>query len=349
MTNSPVKSKSTTYSFVFLSIFLGSLLIPFVTISAESTGLLDRFKGKALLINAYTESRLTLGDQVFNRSIVGTDDWLYLTDTYAMASYQKASPLSTAELQKIQQVLEAFQKQVESDGTLLLFVIPPDKQSIYPEHVPASVPRREGPSPLDQLITHLAENGSSFHILDLRPTLLEAKQTYPLYFATDSHWTPLGAFFAYQKIMETLQSSVTGLSPHLISDYNIVTHDPAPKDMPTIIGSSSLVEASFTLAPTYQPQAKIFSIEMPTQYGPSGLYFSYTNNKSAPTALVFTDSFFFTMLPFVSEHFSHAVYINYLATPNISYLTWYEQFRPDVVIFELIERNIKAIPGLFDN
>jgi alginate O-acetyltransferase complex protein AlgJ len=337
---------STTYSAVFLSIFLGSLLIPFMTISAGLTGLLDKFQGKARFINAYTETRLTLGDQVFNRSLVGTDGWFNLTDEYAIADYQNAQPLPAPRLQYTQLALENFQERVEADGGVFLFVIPPNKPTIYPEHVPDTLSRREGPSRLDQLISHLAKNDSPVRVLDLRPTLLEAKQTHQLYFATDSHWNPIGAFFAYQKIIEALQSSFPGLSPHSFSDYKIVTYDPTPMGS-RIIGSTSLVEAPFVLTPIHTSRARIFSVELPTQFGP--IFFSQTDDKSSPTALVFTDSFFIAIRPFISEHFSRAVYIDYFATPEISHLSWYEQFQPDVVIFSLTERNIGAIPSLFGN
>ena len=86
-----------------------------MTVPAGLTGLLDKFRGKIRFINAYTETRLTLGDQVFNRSIAGRDGWLNLTDGAAMTGYQNAQPLSTLELQGIQLALENFQKQVEAD------------------------------------------------------------------------------------------------------------------------------------------------------------------------------------------------------------------------------------------
>jgi alginate O-acetyltransferase complex protein AlgJ len=345
-TKSQVTSSGTTYSFVFLFIFLGSLLIPFITVAAGLTGLLDRFKGKERFITAYTESRLWLGDQVFNQTIVGSDGWLYLNDGSAMNAYQKVPPLSRKDLKKIRFALEKFQREVDADGGVLLFVILPDKQTIYPEHIPATIPRREGPSPLDQLITYLAENGSPFPILDLRPALLEAKQDHPLYFATDSHWNPFGAFIAYQKIIESLQPSFPNLSPSLISDYKVVTGDPVPLDLPRIIGSTSRAESPFRLVPIHPPRASMVFIEVPTRSIPRRLYFSHTDDNSAPTVLVFDDSFFFELRPFVSEHFSQAVYIDHLATPQISWLTWYKQFHPDVVIFEMTERNIGVIPLL---
>ena len=344
-TKSQVNSANSTYSFAFLSIFLGSLLIPLMTVSAGLTGLLDGFRGKARFITAYTETRLMLGDQVFNRTLVGTDGWLYLTAGESLTDYQRVPPFSPAQLNKIRQVLEKFQRRVQADGTEFLFVIPPDKSTIYPEHIPFVISQTAKPSRLDQLTTYLVENSSPLHFLDLRPTLLEAGDTYPLYYATDSHWTPMGAFFAYQKIIEALQLSFPELSYHSLSDYKIVNYDPTPLDMPTIIGSTSLAEASFALAPIHQPGAVTMSIDTPSPDGPRQLYFSHTNDQNAPTALIFDDSFITALQPFLAEHFSSAVYINYFAVPNISSLTWYEQFHPDIVIFEMTERNLATILG----
>ena len=336
------------YSYMFISIFLGSLLIPFVTVSTELGDLLNRFKGKTRFITAYTETRLALGDQVFNRSILGENGWLYLTEGHSITDYQAASPLSPDQLNQIQDSLENFQRQIKNDDAEFIFVIPPDKSTMYPEHMATVLQRTGKPSRLDQVLNHLAENNSSLHILDLRPALQEVKQTYSLYFATDSHWSPYGAFFAYQEIFTTLQPSIPGLVHHPLSDYKMVTGDPAPMDMPRIIGSTSLTEIPITLVPIFERQAITTSIEVPSPSGPRRVYFSHTKDKSAPTALVFEDSFFIALRPFVAEHFSSAIYINYLGAPDISYQTWYEQFRPNIVIFEMTERNLGAIPELFN-
>jgi len=145
-----------------------------------------------------------------------------------------------------------------------------------------------------------------------------------------------------------LKPSFPDLSSHPLSDYKVITSEPALLDMAKIIGTTSRVEAPFALVPTYHPQATVFSVEIPTDMGPRLLLFSQTNDKKSPTALIFYDSFSIALRPFLAEHFSRAVYVDYLAAGDIPYLTWYKQFQPDIVIFEITERALGNIPSLFE-
>jgi hypothetical protein len=312
----------------------------------KATSLLNGFQEKTQLINFYTESRLALGDQVFNRTLVGEDGWLNLTQGNTLTDHQHIPPFSDMELQNMQQSLEDLQAQVEANGGVFLLVIAPDKHSIYPEHVPDALPHRDGSSRLDQFLNHLADNGSPVHVLDLRPTLLKAKKKYLVYYATDSHWNSIGAFFAYQSIIDELKSSFPNLSSHPITDYKITENDPTPKDMPKIIGSTSLSEAAYIFSPRFKKQARQNIIETPTETGVQFLYFSQTANPEAPTVLVFSDSFFHALRPFLFEHFSRAIEIQTLATTKTPLLTWCKLFPADIVIFELAERQVYKVPSI---
>lgn len=336
-------------SCLYMVIFVGSLLLPFVSIFGEVDDLLSGFKGKIRLINIYTNTRLKLGDQVYNRSVVGHDGWINLTDGYAMTDYQKISPLRRIELDNIYQSLDDFRSYIANHGGVFLFVVPPDKQTIYPEHVPPSILQNEGPSRLDQLMNYIDSADDSFPVLDLRSELLNGKNQYPVYYATDTHWNPIGALLAYDAIIYSLQSQFSGLSPHILSDFEIITNEPSLFNMSRVVGSDVLTERSVILKPKFQGQSVEFAFKIPSQNGSMQLYFSHTSDTNAPTALIFNDSFFDALRPFVSEHFSSAYYVNHVAASDGSYYAWYNQIRPDIVIFEVTERNIYSIPHLFNH
>ena len=82
-------------------------------------------------------------------------------------------------------------------------MVAPNKQSIYPEEL-----RKNGTyltSRLDDFLARLTPEARSMFI-DPRPELRAAKPRHdvPVYHPTDSHWNDLGAFIAYQKIVEVL-------------------------------------------------------------------------------------------------------------------------------------------------
>ena len=88
-------------------------------------------------------------------------------------------------------------------GIPYLLIIPPNKDTIYPEFMPAAYNKLHSRSRLDQLLDYMKDH-SSVVVLDIREDLFRAKQIEPVYDVTDSHWNSRGAFIAYQRIMQAL-------------------------------------------------------------------------------------------------------------------------------------------------
>ncbi|MEA3254650.1 MAG: hypothetical protein U9Q22_02325, partial [Candidatus Altiarchaeota archaeon] len=62
------------------------------------------------------------------------------------------------------------------------------------------------------------------------------------------------------------------------------------------------------------------------------------NNPDLPTAVFFRDSFIIALIPFLSEHYNRSVY------PWVRYnQTIIEMESPDIVVTEIIERNLGRI------
>ena len=75
------------------------------------------------------------------------------------------------------------------------FLLAPSASVIYPEMLPAGAPMMDENALLD---TVFSEVSATARVLDLRETFRTNKGEY-LYFKTDHHWTPLGAYFAYEQ------------------------------------------------------------------------------------------------------------------------------------------------------
>ena len=74
----------------------------------------------------------------------------------------------------------------------------------YPEELPTGAPMADENAMLDDIFTTVGQNAS---VLDLRPTFTADKNEY-LYFKTDHHWTPNGAYRAYEQFC-----AMKGLTP----------------------------------------------------------------------------------------------------------------------------------------
>lgn len=74
------------------------------------------------------------------------------------------------------------------------FLLAPSASVIYPEKLPAGAPMVDENAMLDEIF---AKVGQSAGIIDLRELFAARKDEY-LYFKTDHHWTPNGAYRAYE-------------------------------------------------------------------------------------------------------------------------------------------------------
>lgn len=66
-------------------------------------------------------------------------------------------------------------------------------------------------------------------------------------------------------------------------------------------------------------------------------------NKDLPKLVMFRDSFANHLIAYMSENFSRSVYIS---PPRIDY-TILEQEKPDIVIFEIVERHLDALLHMY--
>jgi hypothetical protein len=66
------------------------------------------------------------------------------------------------------------------------------------------------------------------------------------------------------------------------------------------------------------------------------------NNQSLPKAIIFRDSFFTSLEPFVSTQFSSAIYNwRWFNESDIDYIL---ENKPDIIVWEVVEREISDIP-----
>ena len=329
------------YSSFFIVLFLGLLLAQSFPLSQTLPSQFESFPAHDNFLSAVTEFRLALGDRVFHDTLVGPDNWLVYATDRGMDKYQNVRPLTAVQLDEYAERLTAFQSLVEANGGQLLLVAAPYKNTVYPENVPAGIQPIGNVSQLDQILDRLKT--SSIPVLDLRPALFAAKENGHIYYATDSHWNDLGGLAAYQAIIQALQPSFPDLSPHPLSDFEITYQEPKQLDLSYIIGSTSLKEKRVQLIPLFKQTARFDSMILP-----SGRHvtFARTPNPDLPSALFFHDSFLYSVMPFLSEHFSRTYYVDMLAGDHVLPPAWVEQLQPDIVVIVLNEHFLDILPEL---
>ena len=173
----------------------GELSLSFL--SDVSDYIADRFAFRQELATAWAGvNAKLLGTSVEEQVILGSDGWLYFSDT--LPDYM-GQGMSDAELRYLANDLALMQEYIESQGKQFAFTIAPNKNSIYPEHMPDYIENRHGESNAARIGAYLDTAGVNY--LDLFENLGSEEN---LYYKTDTHWNSRGAALAADGLLNLL-------------------------------------------------------------------------------------------------------------------------------------------------
>jgi hypothetical protein len=340
MTGTPTSKIS---SLLFIILFMGSLLGVFLAwgqFKFSDSG----FPYRGLLTGTYLQVRREMfRERVFDKTLIGKERWLIYTAEGSIDDYQHINAFPESELQRLQKALDTLHADLRQRGITFLVVIPPNKNTIYPEYVPAEIPVVNAPSRYDQLVEYMQRHGTT-PILDLRPALLEARKTRVVYYSKDTHWNDLGAFVAYQEILMALQPEYPLLEPHAISEFTQTTRAGVTLDLARTLSAPDLVTDDIVLSPLYTSNTTFTQ----TKYDYRRLTIAVNPDTTLPKAVIYHDSFLNPLIPWLGDHFEKAIFIPVNTPPEIWNFTWITAERPEIVILEFTERYIDQIPLYVD-
>ncbi len=237
----------------------------------------------------------------------------------------------------------------EERGILFKIVIAPNKHTIYPEFLPLDIKNSQGVSTrLDQLRNFLISNGLGSVLIDLRPALVlsKGKSPDPLYYLTDTHWNQLGAFIAYTEIMKNLITAFPQIKILDIKKHHVARKENRGLgDLSTFISMWGLLKDTEIVL---EPQTPYLAKKIDSGIELKGTYHieRYRIEKcDYAKLLMFPDSFGVSLVPYLSESFSDSLYIWH--TPPGVDLPIIEKERPQIVILQLVERNLQYLSKPF--
>lgn len=317
------------------------------SLSGGISHLEDNFWGRQFLITSFTRLRLKLGDRVFSQALVGKDGWLDYTGQKNLDGYQNTIAYPPKEMENTQQKLQKFYGELRKRNITLILVIPPNKATIYPEKLPDEIQKINAQSRLDVFTTYIHQNGPSV-LLDLRPILQKARVKQDIYYKTDSHWNPYGAFFAYQEIMHELSKSYPELAPADIKNFKLTVVPSHLYNIAMIMGATNILEDRLILTP------KRNSVKWAT-YNNNVIVpmtASISSQQHSPRLLMYMDSFGLGLKDFIAPHFSEATFIHIASQyPDLLSFKTIDTLQPNVVIVEVAERhfNIKYLDAFLNS
>jgi hypothetical protein len=138
--------------------------------------------------------------------VVGREGWLFFAGNRTFEDFVGRDRLSPAELAQWGAVLEGRRAWLRERGIRYLFVVIPNKSTVYPGQLPAVLRANARPGKLDQLLAYLQTNHANVPVLDLRPALAAVKSRRQAYWTVDSHWNAFGLTAACDAIAARLDA-----------------------------------------------------------------------------------------------------------------------------------------------
>jgi hypothetical protein len=291
----------------------------------------DHFGCRRVLIMWHSKLILFLFRDDSHEVLVGSNDWLYFSAVRMIDDYRGDLQFTEQELHGWQRLLEHRRDWLAQRGIKYLFVLAPDKQSIYPEYLPAWLTKTGRPDKADQLFAYMRAH-STVELLDLRPALLAAKKTAPVYLMTDTHWNELGAFLGCQSVVSALaKNQLPELRPLPLDDFTHSNPLTIDGDLARMLGVTMLESNAVFFAP--KPGLPALTIVDPSVHFEGCRSFTKLPSGNG-LAIVYYDSFGHFWIPFLGYEFGEVDYFwQTYFDPKVI-----QQMRPKVVINEVIER-----------
>ena len=274
--------------------------------------------------------------------LIGKNNWLFYTFSNLIDDFVGADPFTQSELETWRSNLEHKRDWLAKHGIRYLFVVAPNKQTIYPEYLPDYLQKDRGQSRLQQLSAYLKTH-SDVSILDLSTALNEEKQRHRVYYLTDTHWNDRGAYTAYLAIMDRV---VQWFPEASVTQNKIIETENIPGPGGDLAGMLDMADTMREENPVLKVQQTTCSPEISKAVAdfmktPADLIrskpFMTKCDTSKLRAVVFRDSFFNAVVPFIAEDFNR---IDYVWRPydHAIMKELIEQQKPQIVIEEMVER-----------
>jgi hypothetical protein len=296
----------------------------------------DHFGFRSMLIRWYGITRYFWLDVSPSPTVSrGQDGWLFYMEDGGLDDFTNEHLMTPGELVNWRKTIVRARDWCAARGIAYLFTVPPDKHTIYPDKFDPTIHQLSPMSRTDQLMTATLDTGA---VLDVRQEIAAASRNERLFHVTDTHWNERGAYIAYRQIIDAARARVPGIPPpHDRSEFNATTRQLDGRDLAAMIGLKRVLhEDDLRLVPKAPRHYKVIEPAGGYATGGTGLIITEIPGSTLPRAVIFRDSFTSALAPFLSEHFSRAVYL----WQNDFDSEVVEREHPDIVIQEIVGRHL---------
>ena len=323
----------------------------------------DRFGAKKTFRRIYSSTIEPIAPKRTG-NVVGGDGFVFSMDE--IEAFLNVADYSDEDVETAIRVIKKKQEYCNKNGIKLIVLIAPYKHNVYPDKVPYQQP--EGETLSKRIVNKAKEEGLDiiYPVEYLRKE--RNRMDYPIYYATDNHWTNIGAECVFEEyILPGLKAISFNKMPSEFeySYFFCKSDDVNDKKETNKINSKTIgwdvipktgIWNDYYTTTRYVENHNIGGDVLGNFYH---LYMTTESkfNPNGPKAIVFRDSFFHYdterspikakfLAPFVSSYFSK---VDYVWTAGRGWLSpiakkntdeYISDFKPDVIIWEMYEEYV---------
>lgn len=297
------------------------------------------FRDEAIILNADINYRL-FGEFSEQLHMLGKDGYIFPADEGYVQNYQRLNIDETL-MDNLMTYLTRTDAYVKKRGGLFLFMICPNKSSVYGEYMPDDIHVDESrESALDMARRKLDERGVSYVIPDRAfRRIKETEQIYNRKYDC-AHWNDLGAFYGLN-MAETLIHETYGDIP-VMEEGDFARSTETVSELEFFATSAEITDEIPKLTCSSPSGANVavdspYRVDVTVEAGNNMAYFYNPDAPNDRTILILHDSFLDNRESWYTYRYRE---VYFTSRVNYTHIKEYiDLIEPDVVLFELAERS----------
>lgn len=266
---------------------------------------------------------------VDSRVVLGKEGWLFYRGDKSIEQAQGILEYSDKEKESILLGIQKNVNELEKKGIKTYVFIAPNKENIYREYLPNTIPIKSDISRTEELVKYI-KNKSDINIIYPKQELKKAKGKHQVYRKYDTHWNKIGAFIGTVELQKAIDTQFSYDTDN-IKIKQLEKNE--GRDLANFASLEKNISETAVMVDDFYPEVK-YSINTNKQYEE---YISNSNNNQ--TVLFVGDSFKDDMKVYFSKLYSKVIYLhrdNY--TKDLI-----DKIKPDIVVIEAVERLSSSI------
>lgn len=296
----------------------------------------DHAPFRSAWMDAYASINFSLFHSIDHAEvIVGKENWLFYKGNETVYDSLGICPFSEEELHGILEQLLDLRERYAKDGKEFVFLLIPNKETVYSQYMPDCYAPLSDTSRARQLVDYI-QTHSDICVRFPLPDLQEASQETLIYYKTDTHWNALGALIGTHVLLEALGHTAAELP-----SFSLTVKDGERGDL----GDLGHTPMTYLDETSMQIDNYLTYVDTETlEYDENGSGLIRTSAPNAPdtrTIVMIRDSFASAMVPILSRNFQAMTLVNWekIATVDPAALDG------DVFVYEIVERNLGRMAG----